>query len=50
MTTEEMLTALYEKFSAEQNNYRAWLLKQTPEEIIQHSYEDVCCKGEFQNP
>ena len=39
MTTEEMLTALYEKFSAEQNNYRAWLLKQTPEEIIQHSYE-----------
>ena len=39
MTTEEMLTALYEKFSAEQDNYRAWLLKQTPEEIIQHSYE-----------
>ena len=41
MTTEEMLTALYEKFSAEQDNYRAWLLKQTPEEIIQHSYEYV---------
>ena len=39
MTTEEMHTALYEKFSAEQDNYRAWLLKQTPEEIIQHSYE-----------
>ena len=39
MTIEEMHTALYEKFSAEQNNYRAWLLKQTPEEIIQHSYE-----------
>ena len=39
MTTEEMHTALYEKFSAEQDNYRTWLLKQTPEEIIQHSYE-----------
>ena len=39
MTNEEMHTALYEKFSAEQDNYRAWLLKQTPEEIIQHSYE-----------
>lgn len=39
MTTEEMHTALYEKFSTEQDNYRAWLLKQTPEEIIQHSYE-----------
>lgn len=39
MTTEEMHTALYEKFSAEQDNYRAWLLKQTPEEINQHSYE-----------
>ena len=39
MTTEEMHTALYEKFSAEQDIYRAWLLKQTPEEIIQHSYE-----------
>lgn len=39
MTTEEMHTALYEKFSAEQDNYRAWLLKQTPEEILHHSYE-----------
>ena len=39
MTTEEMQTVLYEKFRAEQDNYRAWLLKQTPEEIIQHSYE-----------
>ena len=39
MTTEEMQTVLYEKFRAEQDNYRAWLLKQTPEEIIEHSYE-----------
>ena len=39
MTNEEMHTALYEKFRAEQDNYRAWLLKQTPEEILNHSYE-----------
>lgn len=39
MTNEEMHTALYEKFSAEQDNYRAWLLKQTPEEILHHTYE-----------
>ena len=39
MTNEEMHTALYEKFRTEQNNYRAWLLKQTPEEILNHSYE-----------
>ena len=39
MTKEEMQTALYEKFRAEQDNYRAWLLKQPPEEILRHSYE-----------
>ena len=39
MTNEEMHTALYEKFRAEQDNYRAWLLKQTPEEILHHTYE-----------
>ena len=39
MTNEEMHTALYEKFRVEQDNYRAWLLKQTPEEILNHSYE-----------
>jgi len=39
MTKVEMNTALYEKFSAEQDNYRAWLLKQTPEEILHHTYE-----------
>ena len=39
MTSEEMHTALYEKFCAEQDNYRAWLLKQPPEEILRHSYE-----------
>ena len=39
MTSEEMHTALYEKFRTEQDNYRAWLLKQPPEEILRHSYE-----------
>ena len=39
MTIEEMHTALYEKFSAEQDNYRAWLLKQQPAEILNHTYE-----------
>ena len=39
MTSEKMHTALYERFCAEQDNYRAWLLKQPPEEILRHSYE-----------
>jgi hypothetical protein len=39
MTNEEMHAALYDRFRAEQDNYRAWLLKQTPEEILNHSYE-----------
>ena len=39
MTNEEMHTALYEKMSAEQDNYRAWLLAQPPEEILNHTYE-----------
>ncbi len=39
MTSEEMHTALYERFCAERDNYRAWLLKQPPEEILRHSYE-----------
>ena len=44
MTTEEMHTALYEKFSAEQDNYRTWLLKQSPEEVLRHSYEEEICQ------
>ena len=39
MTNEEMHDTLYKKFSAEQDNYRAWLLKQPPEEILNHAYE-----------
>ena len=39
MTTAEKNTALYEKMSAEQEEYRKWLLAQTPEKILEHAYE-----------
>ena len=39
MTNEELNTALYEKMFAEQKTYRAWLLSQPPEEILNHAYE-----------
>lgn len=39
MTNEELNTALYEKMFAEQETYRAWLLSQPPEEILNHAYE-----------
>ena len=39
MTNEELNTALYEKMFAEQETYRAWLLSQPSEEILNHAYE-----------
>ena len=39
MTNEELNTALYEKMFAEQETYRAWLLAQASEEILNHTYE-----------
>lgn len=48
MKQEEMNTQLYEKLAAEQTKYRDWLMGQPPEEILNHAYEDVCCKGRFQ--
>lgn len=39
MTNEELNTALYEKMFEAQENYRAWLLSQPPEEILNHAYE-----------
>ncbi len=33
------LSALYNKMQQEQNEYRAWLLAQPPEEILNHAYE-----------
>ena len=39
MTNEELNTALYKKAFAEQEKYRDWLLRQSPEEILSHTYE-----------
>ena len=39
MTHEEMNTELYRKVLEEQEQFRKWLLSQTPEEILNHSYE-----------
>ena len=39
MTNEELNTSLYKKMFAEQEQYRDWLLTQTPEAILMHSYE-----------
>lgn len=39
MNNQELNTALYEKMFAEQENYRKWLLAQSPEEILNHAYE-----------
>ncbi len=39
MTNEELNTALYKKMFSEQETYRAWLLTQPPEEILNHTYE-----------
>lgn len=36
---ERLNTALYKKMFAEQERYRVWLLSQTPEEILNHTYE-----------
>ena len=39
MTNEELNTTLYKKMFSEQEQYRDWLLKQTPETILDHAYE-----------
>jgi hypothetical protein len=39
MTNEELNTKLYEKLFAEQKEFKGWLLKQPPEEILGHAYE-----------
>ena len=39
MTNEELNAALYEKMSAEQNQFTGWLLKLAPEEMLEHSFE-----------
>ena len=39
MSNEELNTTLYKKMFAEQEKYKEWLLTQTPEAILMHSYE-----------
>lgn len=39
MTNEELNTRLYEKMFAEQEQFRDWLLSQSPAEILNHAYE-----------
>ena len=50
MANPDLLTKLYQRMSAEQAQYRSWLLDLPPAEILNHAAEDVWCKGEFQNP
>ena len=39
LDAEKLTNALYEKMSAEQDKYRAWLVAQPPEEILNHTAE-----------
>ena len=41
MTNEELNSKLFEKLFAEQQEYKGWLLTQSPEEILNHAYEYV---------
>ena len=41
MTNEELNTELYKKLFAEQQDFKGWLVKQPPEEILKHAYEYV---------
>ena len=50
MASPDLLTKLYQRMSAEQEQYRNWLLGQPPGVILDHATEDVYCKGGFQNP
>ena len=39
MKNDPLVAKLYNKMQQEQNEYRAWLLAQPPEEILHHAYE-----------
>jgi len=41
MTTEELNQALFDKANSEMKQFANWLLKQTPEEVLNHAYEYV---------
>ena len=51
MNNEKLNSVLYEKMAAEQDTYKKWLLSQSPEEILRHTYEytvrnDILCSLE----
>ena len=48
MTVEELNKELYERMFEEQEQFRSGLLGKSPQEVLDHAYEDVCCKGRFQ--
>ena len=39
MSETDYNARLYEKMKAEQDNYRDWLVRQEPSEILNHTYE-----------
>ena len=39
MTNEQLNAMLYEKVAEEQKNFKGWLVKQKPEDILDHAYE-----------
>lgn len=39
MTEDSIYDRLYEKYVIEQDEYRKWLLSQSPEDILWHSFE-----------
>ncbi|NBI68701.1 DUF3849 domain-containing protein [Pseudoflavonifractor sp. 60] len=39
MNAEKLNQELYDKMTAEQKEYRSWLVEQTPEEILNHAFE-----------
>ena len=52
MTNDELNTKIYEKLFAEQQEYKGWLLTQSPEDILQHAYkytirEDIVLAMEY---
>ena len=39
MDAKKLNQALYDKMAAEQKEFRSWLVKQPPEEILNHTYQ-----------
>jgi hypothetical protein len=44
MSNEELNLALYNRVLDEQMKWKKWLLSQSPEEVLNHSYEYTSCE------